>query len=109
MALARLNTADGSVATLHKGCHRVVLATKDSTRAGFEHVLTVANSMLQNNRDIFEPDSAAIAAIQAFRPGASISAIRDKGQLLRAEVRRQLSLYHMGYQLLQEDAATVWL
>jgi hypothetical protein len=50
--------------------------------------------MLQNTKDLFEPDAAAIAAIQAFRPGASISAIRDRGQLLRAEVRRQLSLYH---------------
>jgi hypothetical protein len=94
MTLARLNKPDGRLPTLHRECHRVVLATKDSTRAGFEHVLTVVNSMLQNNRDLFEPDAAAIAAIQAFRPGANINAIRDEGQLLRAEVRRQLSLYH---------------
>jgi hypothetical protein len=93
MTLARLNKPDGSLATLHRECHRVVLATRDSTRAGFEHVLTVVNSMLQNTKDLVEPDAAAIAAIQAFRPGASISAIRDSGQLLRAEVRRQLSLY----------------
>jgi hypothetical protein len=94
MALARLNKAGGGLPILHRECHRVVLATKDSTKAGFEHVLTVINSMLQNTKHLFEPDAAAIAAIQAFRPAANISAIRDRGQLLRAEVRRQLSLYH---------------
>jgi hypothetical protein len=94
MTLARLNKPDGGLPTLHRECHRVVLATKDSTRAGFEHVLAVVHSMLQNTKDLFEPDAAAIAAIQAFRRGANISATRDRGQLLRAEVRRQLSLYH---------------
>jgi hypothetical protein len=94
MTLARLKKADGDLDALHKECHRVVLATKNSTRADFEHVMTVVNSMLQSTKDLFEPDAAAIAAIQAFRPGANISATRDRGQLLRAEVRRQLSLYH---------------
>ena len=63
MTLARLNKADGDLDALHKECHSVVLATKNSTRAGFEHVMTVVNSMLQSTKDLFEPDAAAIAAI----------------------------------------------
>eukprot|EP00953_Heterococcus_sp_UTEX-ZZ885_P032436 16948-Heterococcus_DN1.PRE.2 len=53
--------------------------------------------MLQNSNDniyIFEPDAAAVVAIQAFQPGASIASATDSGRLLQAEVRRQLNLYH---------------
>jgi hypothetical protein len=50
--------------------------------------------MLQNSRDLFEPDAAAVLPIKAFRPGASVSTAADKGRLLQAEVRRQLNLYH---------------
>eukprot|EP00953_Heterococcus_sp_UTEX-ZZ885_P035055 18118-Heterococcus_DN1.PRE.3 len=69
MALARQNKPGASMATLHKECRRVALATKPSARAGFDHALTVVNSMLQNTKALLEPDAAAIAAIQAFRPG----------------------------------------
>jgi flagellar motor protein MotB len=95
MALARQNKPGASLAALHKECRRIDLATKLSARAGFDHGLTVVNSMLlQNSEDLFEPDAAAVLAIEAFRPGASVSTAADKGGLLQAEVRRQLALYH---------------
>jgi hypothetical protein len=94
MTLARLNKPGASLAALHRECHRVVLATKPSTRAGFDHALTIVNCLLQHSRDLFEPDAAAIVAIQAFRPGASINTTADNGRMLQAEVRRQLNLYH---------------
>jgi hypothetical protein len=94
MALSRQNKPGASLAVLHKECRRIDLATKLSARAGFDHALTVVNSILQNSKDLFEPDAAAVLAIQAFRPGASVSTAADKGRLLQAEVRRQLNLYH---------------
>jgi hypothetical protein len=94
MAVARQNKPAASLAALHKECRRIDLATKLSARAGFDHGLTVVNSMLQNSKDLFEPDAAAVVAMEAFRPGASVSTAADKGRLLQAEVRRQLNLYH---------------
>jgi hypothetical protein len=94
MALARQNKPGASMATLHKECRRVALATKLSAKAGFDHALTVVNSMLQNSKDLFEPDAAAFVAIEAFRPDANIESAAEKGRLLQAEVRRQLALYH---------------
>jgi hypothetical protein len=94
MALARQNKPGGSLATVHRECRRVALATTHAAKASFDHGLTVVNSMLQNTKDLFEPDAAAMLAIKAFRPGADISSAADKGRLLQAEVRRQLALYH---------------
>jgi hypothetical protein len=89
MALARQNKPGASLAALHKESRRIDLATKTSARAGFDHGLTVVNCMLQNSKDLFEPDAAAMLAIRAFRPGASISTAADNGRLLKTEVRRQ--------------------
>jgi hypothetical protein len=94
MALARQNKLGGSLAGLHRECRRVALATTHAAKASFDHGLTVVNSMLQNTKDLFEPDAAAMLAIKAFRPGADITSAADKGRLLQAEVRRQLALYH---------------
>jgi hypothetical protein len=94
MALARQNKPDASLAVLHRECRRVALATSNAARAGLDHSLTVVNSMLQNTKDLFEPDAAAFLAVKAFRPGASVDSEANKGRLLQAEVRRQLALYH---------------
>jgi hypothetical protein len=94
MALAGQNKPGGNLATLHKECRRIALATRLSARAGFDNGLTVVHCMLQNSKDLFEPDAAAMLAIQAFRPGADVSSAFHGGQLLQTEVRRQLNLYH---------------
>jgi hypothetical protein len=96
MALAHQNKPDAHLATLHKECRKIALATRTSARAGFDNGLTVVHCMLQNSKDLFEPDAAALLAIQAFRPGADVSSAFQGGQLLQTEVRtsRQLNLYH---------------
>jgi hypothetical protein len=94
MTLARQGRSATTIAALHKECHRVALATSHAAKASFDHSLTVVHSMLQHTKDLFEPDAAAMLAIQAFRPGADINSAADKGRLLQAEVRRQLCLYH---------------
>jgi hypothetical protein len=79
---------------LHRDCRRIAMATAHSSKASFDHCVTVVNSMLQRSDDIFEPDTLDNIAIKAFWPDADVSTGGDKGQLLSGVVRRQLALYH---------------
>ena len=83
-----------SLAVLQKECKRVHTATGHSSRASFDHCISVVNSMLQHSDDLFEPDSSAHIAIQLQWPTAATTAHHQGGHLFNGEVRRQLSLYH---------------
>jgi hypothetical protein len=94
MSLARQNKPDASLAVLQKDCRRIAIAIAHSSKARFDHCVTVVNSMLQRTDDIFEPDTLDNIAIKAFWPDADVSTGGNKGQLLSGVVRRQLALYH---------------
>jgi hypothetical protein len=95
LKLARGNVKPGaSLAAVHKECRRVWGATSNAARAGFDHGLTTVHNMLQHSKDLFEPDAAALLAIQSLLAGAGGDMDADKGRLLNSEVRRQLALYH---------------
>jgi hypothetical protein len=85
---------EASLALLHKECKRVHVATANSSKASFDHCISVVNSLLQHSDDLFEPDSAAHVAIQLLWPTAASFACPRGGHMFSGEVRRQLALYH---------------
>eukprot|EP00953_Heterococcus_sp_UTEX-ZZ885_P020322 11376-Heterococcus_DN1.PRE.1 len=95
LALARENVIpEASLAAVHKECRRVWASTGNAARDGFDHGLTTVHCLLQNSKDLFEPDAAALLAIQSLLAGSGMNNDAEKGRLLSSEVRRQLALYH---------------
>jgi hypothetical protein len=67
LALARENvTPEASLAAVHKECRRLWASTGNAARAGFDHGLTTVHCLLQNSKNLFEPNAAALLAIQSL-------------------------------------------